>query len=135
LPGAFSKRLKSFNGHLTSFIDIKRLYDDDPVFKRAKVILSLYDGEFGQSLNKAFRKKLRLDGIPEEDLKVVEDPSYINYCKLVVNMSDGIILGSKEIHKDILKYIEKSDKPVLPYQNSETYVEAYSEFYDKVLNG
>lgn len=114
---------------------IKRLYDDDPVFKNAKVILSLYDNEFSQSLNKAFKKKLRMDGVPEEDLKVVEDPSYINYCKLVVNMSDGLIIGSKQIHKDLLKYIEQSNKPLLPYQDSESYVEAYSVFYDQVLNG
>lgn len=114
---------------------IKRLYDEDPVFKKAKVILSLYDNEFGQPLNKAFGKKLHMDGIPKEDVKVVDDPTYLNYCKLVVNMSDGLIIGSPQIDKDILKYIEKSDKPLLPYQNSETYVEAYSGFYDQVLNG
>ena len=114
---------------------IKRLYDDDPVFQKAKVILSLYDNEFGQPLNKAFGKKLHMDGIPEEDLKVVDDPTYLNYCKLVVNMSDGLIIGSHQIHKDVLKYIEKSNKPLLPYQNSETYVDAYSVFYDQVLNG
>jgi len=114
---------------------IKRLYDDDPVFKKAKVILSLYDHEFSPSLNKAFKKKLRMDGIPEADLKVVEDPSYVNYCKLAVNMSDGIIVGSEQINKDLMNYIEKSNKLLLPYQNSETYVEAYSAFYDQVLNG
>jgi len=114
---------------------IKRLYDDDPVFKNAKVILSLYDNEFDKPLNKAFRKKLQMDGVPEGDLKVVEDPSYVNYCKLVVNMSDGLIVGSKQVNKDVLKFIEKSGKPLLPYQNSDTYVDAYSLFYDQVLNG
>jgi starch synthase len=114
---------------------IKRLYDDDPVFKNARVILSLYDSEFSESLNNDFKKKLRLDGVPESDLKVVEDPSYLNYCKLAINMSDGIIAGSKQIHTDVMKYVEKSKKPFLPYQNSETYVDAYSLFYDQVLNG
>jgi starch synthase len=114
---------------------IKRLYDDDPVFRKAKVILSLYDNEFGQPLNRNFKKKLHMDGLPDADLKVVESPDYINYCKLVINMSDGLIIGSNNIHKDILKYLEKSNKPVLPYQNSETYVDAYSAFYDKVMDG
>lgn len=76
-----------------------------------------------------------MDGVPETDLKVVEDPSYINYCKLAVNMSDGIIIGSEQINKDLMKYVEKSNKLLLPYQNSETYVDAYSVFYDQVLNG
>ncbi len=113
---------------------IRRLYDEDPVFKNSKVILSLYDNDFNHLLNKSFKKKLRMDGIPEADLKVVEDPSYLNYCKLVMNMSDALILGSKEVNKDVIKYAEKSKKPVLPYQNSDSYIDAYSLFYDQVLN-
>lgn len=113
---------------------IRRLYDEDPVFKNSKVILSLYNNDFNLPLNKSFKKKLRMDGIPEADLKVVEDPSYLNYCKLAVNMSDALILGSKEVNKDVIKYAEKSKKPVLPYQNSDSYVDAYSLFYDQVLN-
>jgi starch synthase len=76
-----------------------------------------------------------MDGVPAEDLKVLEVPNYLNYYKLAVNMSDGLIIGSMEIHQEVLKYIEQSGKPLLPYQNSSTYVDAYSVFYDQVLNG
>jgi starch synthase len=113
---------------------IKRLYDDDPIFRHSKVILSLYDSEFKQPLNRLFKKKLNMDGIPAEDLKIIEEPSYLNYVKLVVGMSDGIIIGSEQIHRDALKYIEKSGKPLLPYQNSDTYINAYSSFYDRVIH-
>lgn len=116
-------------------IYIKKLYDDDPVFRNSKVILSLYDSEFKQPLNKLFGKKLSMDGVPAEDLKIVEDPSYLNYIKLTVNMSDGIIIGSNQIHRDVIKYLEKSGKPLLPYQDADSYVEAYSVFYDEVMNG
>jgi starch synthase len=114
---------------------VKRLYDDDPVFKNARVVLSLYNSEFNKPLNKLFRKKLSMDGVPEADLKVVEEPNYLNYCKLVVNMSDGVIVGSTHIHPEVLKYIEKSGKPLLSYQNPESYVDSYSAFYDKILDG
>lgn len=75
-----------------------------------------------------------MDGISEEDLKGIEDPTYLNYCKLVAKMSDGIIIGSDHINPDVVKYIEKSGKPLLPYQDPVSYVDAYSDFYDKVLN-
>jgi starch synthase len=75
-----------------------------------------------------------MDGIPEEDLKVLDNPDYINYCKLVINMSDGLIIGSKEINKDVLAYARKSGKLVLDFQDSSTYVDAYSVFYDQVVN-
>lgn len=112
---------------------IKRMYDDDPTFRKSKVILSLYNTEFDQPLNKGFVKKLRLDGVPEEDLNIIEAPDYINYCKLVTKMADGVILGSNDIRKEVLKVIEKSKKPMLPYQNGDGYVDAYSDFYDTVL--
>jgi starch synthase len=115
---------------------IKKLYDDDPVFRNSKVILSLYNNsQFVKPLNKSFIKKLSMDGVSEADLKVVDNPSYLNYCKLVVNMSDGIILGSQDINPDVIHYVEKSGKPLLPYQDPVSYVEAYSDFYDQILNG
>lgn len=114
---------------------IKKLYDDDPVFKHAKVVLSLYDTEFDQPLNKSFRKKMTMEGVPAEDLRIVEEPSYQNFCKLVVTMSDGLIIGSKKIHPEVMEFIKKSGIPYLNYQNSESYVDAYSLFYDQILNG
>jgi len=115
---------------------IKKLYDDDPVFKNSKVIISLYNNnQFVKPLNKSFRRKLSMDGVSEADLKLIDNPSYLNYCKLVINMSDGIIMGSQDIHSDIVHHAEKSGKPLLPYQDSASYIEAYSAFYDLILNG
>jgi len=114
---------------------VKKLHDDDPVFRNSKVVLSLYNNEFNKSLNKSFRKKLSMDGVPDADLKVVEDPNYVNYSKLVIGMSDGIIIGSPQIHADVMKVAEKSGKPLLHYQDPESYVDAYSAFYDQILNG
>jgi starch synthase len=122
-----------FSALLTLYV--KKLYDDDPVFKNAKVVLSLYNNEFTKSLNKTFRKKLSMDGVPEHDLKLVEDPSYVNYCKLVISLADGLIIGSDHIHSEVMKFVEKSDKPVLSYQDPDSYVDAYSGFYDLIMNG
>ena len=114
---------------------VKKLYDDDPVFRNARVVLSLYNNEFTKSLNKSFRKKLSMDGVSEQDLKLVEDPSFVNYCKLVISLADGVIIGSNHIHGEVMKFVEKSGKPILPYQDPDSYVDAYSGFYDRILNG
>jgi starch synthase len=113
---------------------VKKIYDEDPVFRGTKVVLSLYDNGFDKPLDRNFHRKLSLDGVPPEDLKVIEEPSYINYCKLAINMSDGIILASNAIPGDIVRYAEKTGKPLLTYQPADTYVDAYSAFYDVVLN-
>lgn len=120
-----------FSGLLALYI--RRLYDEDPVFRKAKVVVSIYEHEFAKPLNKAFKKKLLMDGIPEQDLKVLDNPDYVNFCKLIVNMSDGLIVGSQQINKEVLKHAEKSKIPLLPFQDSDTYVDAYSAFYDQVM--
>jgi starch synthase len=121
-----------FSGLLSVYI--KRIYYEDPVFRSSKVILSLYDSDFTKPLNKDFRKKLKMDGVPDEELKVVDNPDFVNYNKLIINMADGLIFGSKQIKSDVMKYAEKTGKPILAYQNSDTYVDAYSQFYEQVIN-
>ncbi|MBN1415412.1 MAG: glycogen/starch synthase [Bacteroidales bacterium] len=113
---------------------VKKVYHDDPIFQRAKIILSIYNNEFPKPLNKALKKKLLQDEISEKDLAVIEDPTYINLYKLAITMSDGIIIGSEHINSEITSYIKKSRKPMLAHQPAERYIDAYSDFYDHVLN-
>lgn len=122
-----------FSGLLALYI--KKIYDDDPVFRNAKIIWSVYDNEFGRTLNRSFKEKLIQDGVEGKELKILDNPDFLNYCKLVINMSDGIIIGSPSIHNGVASYLEKSGKPTLPYQDQGHYVEAYSGFYETILNG
>jgi len=112
----------------------KKVYDDDPVFRNSKIIWSVYNNEFNKTLDKSFRKKLGADGINSADLKVLDNPDYVNYCKLVINSTDGVILGSPAVNSGVTSYVGKSGKPLLPFHSQEDYIEAYSGFYDKILN-
>ncbi|MGZ4049852.1 MAG: glycogen/starch synthase, partial [Bacteroidia bacterium] len=63
------------------------------------------------------------------------NPTFVNVSKAAIDLADGIIIGSAKINSDVNKYIKKSGKPVLdfvPGDNNE-YIDAYSEFYDAVL--
>jgi starch synthase len=53
--------------------------------------------------------------------------------KAAVEYSDGVIIGSQKINKEILDYIGKTGKPILDFQGDEQYLEAFSDFYDKIL--
>ncbi|MBN2274909.1 MAG: glycogen/starch synthase, partial [Bacteroidales bacterium] len=113
---------------------IKKVYHDDPLFKNSRIILSIYDNEFPKPLNKALRKKLIQDDIPEKDLTIIDNPTYINLYQLAIDMSDGIILGSQSVNADVISYVKKSGKPMLTYQSSENYIDVYSDFYDQILD-
>ncbi|PKP22583.1 MAG: glycogen synthase [Bacteroidetes bacterium HGW-Bacteroidetes-21] len=113
---------------------IKKAFREDPLFHESKVIYSIYNDEFPGSLNKNFKKKAIIEGVTPADLKVADDPTYVNLMKLAINMSDGIILASPDVNPEIKNYLKKIDKPVLDYVDETVYLDEYATFYDLVLS-
>ena len=122
------------HGWLTSLVPlyIKKYFYNDPLFKDSKVITSVYDDGFKNSLNPEFNKKLLLEGITDEDISVIKDANYVNLCKLGINYSDAIIKGMENINPDVENHIKASDKQFLDFQSEDTYIDAYNNFYDEV---
>jgi len=112
---------------------VKKTFKDDPLFSRSKVIYSVYSDDFKKSFRSDFKKKVKTEGITEKDVEVLKTPDFVHYSKLAVMRSDGIIIASKKINPELEKFIMQQKIPVLLYQETEDYVEAYSDFYDQIL--
>ena len=123
------------HGWMTSLVPlfIKKAYKDNPLFTETKVIFSIYDDDFSDTLDKDFASKIKLEGITSKDLKHYKAPSYVNLIKAAIDFSDAVIIGSPKIHPELNKYLKDSGTPYLEYQTMEKYIEAYSDFYDEVL--
>ena len=122
------------HGWLTSLVPlyIKKYYYNNPLFSQSKVIYSAYNDDFKNTLDKEFNQKLLLDGITADDVDVIKDPSYVNVNKMAIDYSDAVIQGTENINPAVKEYIKKSGKLFLDYQQKETYIDVYNEFYDKV---
>ncbi len=114
-------------------IYIKKAFRDNPIFADTKVVYSVYNDDFPGQFSKNFAEKIKLPGISKDDLQLYQDSSFVNITKAAIENSDAVILGSPEINKELAAYIKKSDKPVLEFHPLETYLDAYSNFYDEVL--
>ena len=112
---------------------IKKTYAEDPLFAETKVIYSVYDDAFEKPLNKKFITKVSNEGISEGELKRLKDPTYVNITKHAIDFSDAVIKSSESVHAEVDKHLKTLDIPVLDYQPLETYIDAYSNFYDEVL--
>jgi starch synthase len=123
------------HGWLTSLVPlyIKKYYYNNPLFRNSKVVYSVYNDTFKNKLNAKFSEKLLLEGVDKDDVKIINDPTFVNVSKLGINFSDAVIKGTNKINVDVEKHIHSSDKPFLEYQSLETYIDAYNDFYDKVL--
>lgn len=114
---------------------IKRMYADDPCLKDAKIVYSIYDDQFNKPLRKEFANKLMMDGATEEDVKgLKEDTSFNGVMKMAIDFADGVIQGSQNTSEELMAYAQnKANTPFLPYQSPETYMDAFNDFYDVVL--
>ncbi|MDP4267284.1 MAG: glycogen/starch synthase [Bacteroidota bacterium] len=116
-------------------IYVKKAFNDNPVFSDTKVVYSIYDDDFPGTFSKNFATKLKLPGISDEDIQTYKNASYFNIMKVAIDNSDGVIIGSEKINPEIEEYLKevRLNKPVLDYQGSDNYIDAYSEFYDEIL--
>ena len=112
---------------------IKKFYSDDPSFRDAKVVLSLFDDEMPQPLDVKLAEKLKYDGFNEEELAPIIDTqaSYLELMKLAISNCDAVIQYSPNVSDDVLKLVKKSKLPFLPYKEGDNaeMVDRCMDFY------
>lgn len=112
---------------------IKKAYKDEPSFRDAKVVFSLYDNDFKEPFHPDFASKLLLKGISKKDVADLKEPvDYTALCKLAVDYSDGVIQQSEHVNEEVIAYACQIGKPVLGYQSPEIFADACNDFYDQV---
>lgn len=123
------------HGWITSLIPlyVKKAFRDNPLFSDAKVIYSIYDDDFSDSFNKDFAGKIKFERITNKDLKHYKKANYVNMIKAAIDFSDALIIGSEKINSEVMSYLKETKKPYLDYQSMDTYIDAFSDFYDKLL--
>ncbi|WP_071145408.1 glycogen/starch synthase [Bacteroides ihuae] len=112
---------------------IKKAYKDEPSFRDAKVVFSIYEDDFKNKFKNDFATQLLLKDINQEDIKTLDGQvDYTMLMKLAIDYSDGVIQNSENVNQDAIDYARQTGKPVLDYQATEAYPEACNDFYDKI---
>lgn len=109
---------------------IKTKYQDDPAFKNAKVVYSLFPDTFEGSLNKEMYRKLIDDDIPAEAIKAIDTDNIDAFALncLAIDHSDAIVQATENVDPRLIEYAKASGKPFLPYPG-ENFKDAYYDFY------
>ncbi len=124
------------HGWLASLVPLylRSVYHDDPLFSRARSVYSVYNNGFKKPLNPQITEKLIADGVDAGALRPISDNTdYLSLTALAAENADGIIFGCDKISDEVKEMISGLGKPLLDYQGEENYIDAYNEFYDKLV--
>ncbi len=113
---------------------IRTIFKDNPLFTDTKIVCSLYDDDFNHVFSSSFLKKLRHEGVDEKDLKQYKASDYVGIMKGAIDFSDAIIIGAENVNPELLSYAKKSNKRILEMQPMENFIDAYSVFYDELVD-
>jgi len=113
---------------------VKKVYNKHPIFSESKIVLSLYDDHFTEYFSEQLVPNIVMDDLNASGLpQLKKDRNYLGWMKTAIDYSDGIIVGSSDVNKDVLEYARKSKLPMLEYQGEENYIDEFNKFYDRVL--
>jgi starch synthase len=124
------------HGWLSSLVPLylRKLYSDDPVFSKVKSVYSVYNNGFKEPLKSSISTKLEADGIDAGSLSAIKKSAdFLSLTTLAAENSDGIIFGCEKIDDEVKKKLNAMGKPLLEYQGEGNYIDAYNDFYDKLL--
>ena len=118
------------HGWLASLLPLylKEYYKDEPLFNESKIVTSIYNQSFEDTLNKDMVNKIKFDNIEADAIKTLEEPSYNNLMKVAMDYSDALIIGSESISDELDAHTQSSNKPVLEYKSRDEFGEAYTAF-------
>ena len=113
---------------------LKKVFYDDPLFRDVKIVLSISDDKFEGSLASDFKQKLESEGIMDSNMTILEDPSYQNLYRFVIDYADGIIVTSPNADNEIVEYARGCGKKVLDYVecDEKELFDNYKKFYDEL---
>jgi starch synthase len=112
---------------------IKTTYKDDPTFKHAKVVYSVYENAFTDQLNAEFAQKAVMSDMTDQNTEVFKPGTNNALHAGAIQYSDAVVLAAEDIDAEVLNNVKNSGKPVLEFKSTADF-ENYYNFYDEITN-
>ena len=119
------------HGWFTSLFPLymKTYYKNESIFRKSKIVTSIYGNDMGETLNKKLKEKIKFDDI-NVDLDLIKNPDYNSLLSLALDYSDGAITYTDNLSSDLANKLKKLDNPVLDFDNAKK-ENGHTEFLKK----
>ncbi|MGV3767668.1 MAG: glycogen/starch synthase [Chitinophagaceae bacterium] len=110
---------------------LKTIYKKEPVFSHSKVVFTIGQNTFKESLGEDFIKKANLNGaLKDKDLEAFKEATNTAMFRGGATHADAITFGEEKVEKKLLEEFSKvKGKKVLPF-NAESDLTDYLQLYN-----
>ncbi len=121
------------HGWMTALVPayLKTNYKEDPTFKDAKIVYSVYGNSFKESLGEDFSRKAVMKGMKPEDTEAYKEATNTALDKAAIQYADAVVIGDQLVDAELLNFVKKADKPTMQY-DSTLVLENYYNFYQEI---
>ena len=115
-------------------IYLKKVFNDDPLYRDVKVVVSLCDDRFEKPFDSNFAQKVANEGVKDEKLADLTLHSYENLYRFVIDYADGIVVASENADPTLVEYARQSGKPMMEFEKKEEaeMFDNYNRFYEEL---
>lgn len=117
-------------------IYLKKMYSEDPCFRDAKVVYTIFSGSFDNKLDSRLIEKLKMDEIDDQYLQTIDIENIDTEAmhKLAIEYSDAVVFGSEDIDPSLIEYVKAKGLPYLSYDKASEGIDSYNEFYNSLIS-
>lgn len=122
------------NDWITSFIPLylKTTYKNDPLFKNAKTVFTIYNNSFTHKFKEDIMSKVKMIDIEDKMLGNLKSADYEGFIRMGVEFSDAVIVaGENKKLEGLFKKIK--EKKVETIDKDENYTESYFNLYNELV--
>jgi starch synthase len=109
---------------------VKVYYKDYPIFKDTKIIMSLYNNSFSETLDKNMINKINFDGINYKYLDYLHNPNYLNLTKQCIKFTDLVIKEENIVNNlELISFLNEYQHKIISYQSLEDIYSIYHKMF------
>jgi len=125
------------NDWMTSLVPlyIKTTYKNDPIFKDAKTVFTVYDNKFNYKFKQDLLDKVKMIDIEDDMLSTLSSADYEGFLKIGMNYSDAVIKAEEGLNdslKALFQDLEEKIK-VDTIEKDEHLTDSYFELYNELV--
>lgn len=114
-----------------AMVYIRELFNDDPSFRDAKIVYSLWDNDMPKPLCDKMGEKLKFDGLSDDAIAHImgKPVDYVALNQLAFKYCDAVVQSSPTVDASIVEMAKLSGRPFLPFEDGPDFVKDTLEFY------